>query len=159
MDHQLPTDLKPLPTQPWDERPDELPLDSEEARTAIWEERGNISRAAERLKVPSSRLRAFVKASPYLQREVSEASERLVDMAEDVVYDALRDPQRQDTMARFVLSSKGKSRGWGQGTGNVNLNLPKGPMRITWEDGTALTAQDESKTIDGELVDVEVVNN
>lgn len=152
----LPSDLVPLPTQPWDERPDELPIDREEARTAIWKTKGNITDAAELLKVRPGRLRALVKTSEYLRREVEEAGERLVDMAETVVEEALRDPERSDPMARFVLASKGKNRGWGQGSGGVSLNLPKGPIQITWADGSSINSVqpgDDAKVVDAEVID------
>lgn len=152
----IPPDLVPLPTQPWDERPSELPIDIQEARTAIWRTSGNITEAARILKVSGSRLRTFVKASAYLTREVEESRERLVDMAESVVEEALRDPERADPMARFVLSSQGKTRGWGQGAPGVSLNLPKGPIQITWADGTSLSGPtrngDDAKVVEGEVV-------
>lgn len=140
---------------PWPERPDELPLDIEETRTAIWRCAGNISKAAELLKVSSLRLRRFIKSSSYLTGEVEEAAERLVDKAETVVAEALDDPDRADAMARFVLQSKGKSRGWGTGGNNVTVNKPSGPMRITWGGGMSLemgeeeTPGDNAKVING----------
>jgi hypothetical protein len=145
----LPADLRPLPTMPYSERPIELPLDVEECRTAIWKCRGNVSSAADLLKIPSSRLRTFISKSPYLSAEQKEANERLVDIAEDVVYDALTDnddPSRRDTMARFVLTGLGKNRGHGSGGGGVSINLPKGPIQISWGDGSDIV-----KTIDGEV--------
>jgi hypothetical protein len=52
-------------------------------------------------------------------------------------------------MARFVLSSIGSERGFGQknGKGGVSLNLPgKGKMEITWGDGSSIA--DEPRTIE-----------
>lgn len=148
----LPADLRPLPTMPYDQRPAELPLDIEECRTALWKCRGNITKAAELLKTTSSRLRIFIAKSPYLSSEQKEANEQLVDIAEDVVYDALtdgEDPGRRDTMARFVLTGLGKNRGHGSGGGGVSINLPKGPIQISWGDGSSIV--DQSKTIEGEV--------
>ena len=138
----LPGDLIPLPTAPYDERPVSLPLDVEECRTAIWIVRGNISKAAELLKTSSARLRRFIEGSPYLSAELKEAKDRLVDIAEDVVYEALTDgddPGRKDSMARFVLGSQGRSRGWGTGAGpSVNIkNSHGGVIRVAWADGTS----------------------
>lgn len=130
---------------PYDQRPDSLPLDVDECRTAIWMVRGNVTKAAEIMKVPSSRLRNFVKGSKFLSAEVREAQEQLLDIAEDVAYDALidsEDKSRQDQMARFIMTNLGKDRGYGQGSGKsgVNVNLPgKGRMMIAWDDGTAVT--------------------
>lgn len=136
----IPHDLIPLPTMPWDARPDNMPLDIEECRTAIWQSRGNITEAAKRLKIPSSRLRNFVSRSAYLSAELAEAREQLIDMAENVVYEALSDTtdtSRQDSMARFVLSGPGKTRGYGTGSPKVTINNQKGAtISIAWGDGT-----------------------
>ena len=108
IDSLIPTDLVPLPTMPYDKRPVEIPLDVEECRTAIWKAKGNISRASEYLKVPSTRLRNFVEKSPYLKRELRESLEIHVDRAEEIVDEALNDEEdksRRDQMARFVLGS------------------------------------------------------
>lgn len=152
----LPTDLVPLPTMPYDKRPDALPLDIEECRTAIWLERGNITLAADRLKVRSSRLRAFVKNSPRLQEECDEAREQLQDIAEDIAYEALTDAGdsgRRDSMARFVMGSLGKTRGFGQSGGNININGPKGPITIKWGDGTTLSAPgDDARDVTPKVV-------
>jgi len=140
---------------PYDERPSELPLDVEECRTAIWMTAGNISEAAKLLKVTSIRLRNFVKKSPYLSAEIQEAADRLVDIAEKNVLDALtdeQDPSRRDTMSRFVLGNIGKSRGWGSGgPASVNVrNSAGGTIIVQWADGSQFN---ETKTIEGEVVD------
>lgn len=149
----LPQDLVPLPTMPWDSRPDSLPLDIEECRTAIWQSRGNITDAAKRLKISSMRLRRFVASSPYLSAEVGEAREQLIDIAEDVVYDALTDKEdtgRQDAMARFVLTGPGKHRGYGTGAPKVTINNQKGgQISLAWGDGTEFRP-DEPKVIEHE---------
>lgn len=154
---EIPSDLIPLPTQPWDERPDAIPLDREEVRTALWLTRGNVSGAADTLKVSSQRLRRFVANSPYLSAQLEEARQQLVDIAESNVYDALTDKMdsgRRDSMSRFVLSSQGRSRGWGQGNGpKVNIHN-NGPMVIQWADGTSVNvSEDNEKVIEGEKVD------
>lgn len=156
---ELPTDLVPLPTAPYDERPVELPLDIEECRTALWMKRGNISEAAKLIKTSPARFRRFVQSSPRLMEEVKEAQQQLVDMAEDVAYEALtdEDPSRRDSMARFVMSNLGKDRGYGTANGGgVNVNLPKGRIRIEWADGSSLSAESmpdgpPEKVIEGSL--------
>ena len=140
MTSHLPQDLIPLPTMPYDSRPESLPLDIEECRTALWRVRGNITEAAKILKVPSIRLRNFVNRSAYLSAEQKEATEILKDMSEDVVYDALTDLEdkgRRDAMARFVLTGIGKDRGWGSGGTKVTVNNEKGgTVVVGWQDGT-----------------------
>lgn len=145
----LPLDLVPLPTAPYDQRPDSLPLDVEETRTALWLNRGNIMKTAATLKVTPARLRQYVNNNTYLSREQSEAREQLKDIAEDNVYDALtdeEDPARRDTMTRFVLGSIGKDRGFGTGGSGVSLNMNgKGKLEISWDDGTSLTGNDNAQ--------------
>lgn len=151
----VPDNLVALPTMPYDERPLELPLNVEECRTAIWMASGNVTDAAKLLKVPSIRLRQFIKKSAYLTSELQESAEQLVDIAEKNVKDALlddQDPSRRDTMSRFVLTNIGKSRGWGSGNsaGGVNVKQTGGTLIVQWADGTTFSAND-GKTIDGEV--------
>jgi len=159
MDEQdhIPNDLVALPTMPYSERPTELPLDTEECRTAIWMASGNITEAAKLLKTTSIRLRNFVKKSPYLSAEMQEAADKLVDIAEANVKDALTDeldPSRRDTMARFVLTNIGKHRGWGTGNSvGVNVkNSAGGTIIVQWADGTSFGVEDP-KTVEGEVID------
>ena len=153
----IPSDLVALPTMPWAERPNELPLDAEECRTAIWMARGNITEAAHILKITSKRLRNFVKASAYLSSELNEASEQLVDIAEKNVHEALTDEEdstRRDVMSRFVLTNLGKSRGYGsQSPSALSVkNSAGGTIIVQWADGTNFgeTNSDDAKVIDGE---------
>lgn len=155
---ELPSDLVALPTSPWDERPAELKLDVQEVRTALWLNKGNIANTAKVLKVDSGRLRRFVNNSIYLTSEMQEAKEVIKDKAEAVVVEALedaQDPGRRDSMARFVLSSIGKDRGYGSGAGvGVSVNGPKGRMTITWDDGSSVVGDNSNespKTIEGEV--------
>jgi hypothetical protein len=155
----LPGDLIPLPTRPWDIRPAEIPLDTEECRTALWMTRGNVTEAAAILKITSMRLRQFIDKSEYLKREQSEAKEQLLDKAEFNVYEALNDiadPGRKDSMTRFVLTNLGTSRGYGNGKAGVNVNpTGKGRMVIMWDDGTGISGDPESE---GEVIEGHVVN-
>jgi hypothetical protein len=157
MDDQIPNDLVALPTMPYSERPAELPLDVEETRTAIWMASGNVTEAAKILKVTSLRLRNFIKKSPYLSAEMQEAADKLVDIAESNVYNALTDeldPSRRDTMSRFVLTNIGKHRGWGTGGSGITVkNSTGGTIVVQWADGTSFGSE-EDKTIEGEMIDV-----
>lgn len=138
---------------PYDTRPVELPLDIEECRTAIWRSAGNITEAAAYLKIPSKRLRAFVKASKYLSAELAEAGEQIKDIAESVVLDALTDEddkQRRDSMAKFVLTGPGKDRGYGSNNGGVKVNVAgDAKFEIAWGDGTKIGPA--PPTIEGEV--------
>jgi hypothetical protein len=152
----LPDDLRPLPTTPWDERPTELPLDTEECRTALWMTAGNVTKAAELLKVVPLRLRAKVKSSPRLSAELAEAREQLVDIAEENVRDALTDttdPGRRDSMSRFVLASIGKSRGFGSNTSKTTINAFGNNMSIKWDDGSVIIGNDDTPNEDAKVID------
>lgn len=132
----LPTDLVSLPTAPWDERPTELPLDTEECRTALWHHAGNVTEAADELKVTPARLRAKIKSSPYLIAEQVEAKEQLKDIAEGNVREALTDkddPGRRDSMTRFVLASIGRDRGYGTQVGGNKTTIFNGSVRFVWQ--------------------------
>lgn len=141
----LPNNLEPLPTAPYAERPMSVPLTIPEVRTALWRCKGNVSVAAELLKVSSSRLRAYIRNSPYLSGEAQEAREQLADRAEDIVREALEDsedPQRRDQMARFVLTQIGSSRGFGRNnSARVNINA-QGNVVIQWADGDNVVGND-----------------
>ena len=151
MSDGLPQDLIPLPTSPWVERPSAVPLDIEECRTALWMVRGNITEAAKLIKITPLRLRNFVSKSPYLSAEMQEAKDQLVDIAEDVVYEALTDEDdktRKDSMARFVLGSQGKARGWGHATGGMSIkNSSGGTVIVQWADGTSFGEDKKEENI------------
>ena len=158
-DSTIPDDLVALPTMPYSERPSELPLDVEECRTALWMSSGNVSEAAKLLKTTSIRLRAFVRKSPYLTAEMQEAADRMVDIAEANVLEALQDeldPSRRDTMSRFVLTNIGKSKGWGAGNSqSLSLkNSSGGTIIVQWGDGSKFGSEptEEPKQIEGEIV-------
>lgn len=146
---ELPDDLVPLPTAPYSERPIELPLDVEECRTALWLTRGNVTKAAALIKVPSGRLRKFIASSAYLSAEQKESQEQLLDRAEEIAAEALEDvdTSRKDAMARFIMTNLGKDRGYGtpNGKGGVGINLPtKGRMVIAWDDGSEITGPEKA---------------
>lgn len=149
----FPSDLVPLPTMPYDVRPDDLPLDVEECRTAIWKARGNISEAALYLKVSSVRLRRFVAASPRLTEEQREAQEILLDKSEAQIAAALDDTEdkmRADNAAKFVLTNLGARRGYGTKGAAITLNPQgkSGAFRITWGDG-----EDIQDTPSGQVIE------
>jgi hypothetical protein len=116
----------------------------------LWLESGNIPKAAIRLKVTANRLRRYVQSSPRLLSEQNEAREQLADRAEEIVKEALNDeldPGRRDSMAKYVLSSIGRPRGYGTGPGKVAINSAGGPIIITWGDGTPLSEDDGSNSV------------
>lgn len=137
----LPADLEPLGTRVAD-HPDDVPLDREECRTALWLAAGNITRAAVLLRTSSARLGNFVRRDTYLGEERGKAAELAVDRAEAVVLEALDDDDiiRRDDAARFVLTHAGRQRGWSKDGGAPGLNLAfagmpaaAGAIQIRWQ--------------------------
>lgn len=150
----FPNDLIPLPTMPYDSRPESLRLDIEECRTALWANNGNISQAATMLKVTSLRLRRFIDQSPRLSAELQESRELLMDLAEQNVAEALQDKEdkvRVDNMSKFVLSNLGARRGYGpKGAGiTISPQGKSGAMHISWGDGTTIGTEPD-RTIEHE---------
>jgi hypothetical protein len=60
-----------LPYFTWLSRPDTIPLDVEEAATALFLKNGDVGKAAERLKVTVARLNKTIGKSPGLQRLIT----------------------------------------------------------------------------------------
>jgi hypothetical protein len=58
----------PLPYFPWLERPAVMPLDVEEVATALFLKQGDLTAAAERLRVTVARLNRTIRKSPRLIR-------------------------------------------------------------------------------------------
>lgn len=158
--YSVPQDLVPLPTMPWNTRPETLPLTVEEVRTALWLDKGNVSEAAKRLKTDPVRLRRFIRSSARLSAELAEFKEQILDRSERIVVEALEDdsdPARQDAMAKFALTNLGAERGYGKKEGRtLNINNNGGKVIVTWEgmsfddvdDSDA--SGDDSKVIDHE---------
>jgi hypothetical protein len=92
----------------------EEPLTARDVRSALWLCAGNVRQAAQRLGVPFARMLAFADKSPWVREELCEARERILDRAEEILYEALfsDDPKRRDSAARYILtkSNAGRSR-------------------------------------------------
>jgi hypothetical protein len=84
---------------------------------------------------------------------MEESKEVMVDKAETVIFDALDDPERRDSAARFVLERLGKPRGWGAQQ-KLNVDNRGGTVVFQWADGTNF---DVGEVLDGspnEIIDV-----
>jgi hypothetical protein len=68
MSRPSPDEFLPLPYFPWLSRPTTVPLDVEEAATAIYLAKGDIGAAAGLLKVRVATLNRLVRRCPRLQR-------------------------------------------------------------------------------------------
>lgn len=102
-------EFEPLPYYPWEERPPTLPIDAEEAATAIHLGH-NLPAAALLLKVPEFRLQRLVRASPRLQRILDEsfalALNRAVAVPIDTLFNPLADQRAKEWASKLLLSSR-----------------------------------------------------
>ena len=102
-------EFEPLPFYPWDERPPTLPIDQEEAATAIHLGH-NLPAAALLLKVPEFRLRRLVNQSPRLQRVLEEsfglALDRAVAVPIDTLFNPNSDQRAKEWASKLLLSSR-----------------------------------------------------
>ena len=106
----LPPDLAPLPYGASDD-------DEDAIRTALYLNFGNVGLAARSLSCLPGQLARKIELVPSLKADRDAARRMIVDQAESVVVEQLLDdaqPDRRDEAARFVLTSLGKSVGWGQ---------------------------------------------
>jgi hypothetical protein len=131
----LPDDLVALPEPTWDRSPDDQPLSADEARTLLWLFAGDIGRAARYYRMPPKRLRTFVRHSSRIAAELHEARERILDMAEAVLLEALfsDDPKRRDSAARYILtkSQTGRARLHAL-TEHLRVETGEGAVDIRW---------------------------
>jgi hypothetical protein len=98
-------EFAPLPFYPWDERPPTVPLDFEEAATAVHLAHGSLPAAARLLKCPEVRLKRLLRQSPRLQRVLDESYQLALDRAVAVPIDTLFDPNA-DQRAKEWASTK-----------------------------------------------------
>lgn len=100
----------PLPYYPWDERPGTLPIDYDEAATAIHLGKGDLLSAAGLLKVPLHRLTRLIRQSPRLQRVQDEALQHTLIRAASIPIQTLFDPgadaRRLEWASTKILQSR-----------------------------------------------------
>jgi hypothetical protein len=100
----------PLPYYSWDERPHTLPIDHDEAATAIHLAHGDPAHAARLLKVPAVRLNRMLRQSPRLQRVLEEERQVTNDVAASIPIQTLFDPnadaRRLEWASTKVLQSR-----------------------------------------------------
>jgi hypothetical protein len=103
-------EFAPLPFYPWDERPSTLPVDHDEAATAIHLANGDVVLAAQLLKIPIVRLTRLVKQSPRLQRILDESFSVALAKAASIPLRTLFNPDANqralEWASKLVLSSR-----------------------------------------------------
>ncbi len=141
----------PLPHYSWARRPSHLPVEVEEAATALYLADGVIARAAERLKVEPLKLVRCIARSPRLTRLHQELTSLLNDKVHEEYVRAFGD---DDSRRREWAASKvANTKQFQNHPLAPNSNAPQqafagssnGPMRIviSWEDSSPLTIEHE----------------
>jgi hypothetical protein len=102
-------EFAPLPYYPWTERPSTLPIDADEAATAIHLAH-NLPDAASLLKVPEIRLKRLVRASPRLTRILEESFGLALDRAVAVPIRTLFSPNSDQRALEWASTKLLQSR-------------------------------------------------
>ena len=146
----LDAEFVPLPHYPWLIRPAHLPIDIEEAATALYLSEGLIGKAAERLKVEPLKLTRIISRSPRLVRLHAELTALLNDKVHEEYIRAFAD---EDSRRREWASSKvSQTKGFQVHplAPNTNAGSPSqvvgGPATriiISWEDSGPLVIDHE----------------
>ncbi len=138
----------PLPHYPWPVRPLHLPIDIEEAATALYLAEGLIGRAAERLKVEPLKLARVISRSARLTRLHAELASLLNDKVHEEYVKAFASDD--DRRREWASSKVSQSKQFQVHPLAPNTNVPgpalagpSGPTRIiiSWEDPSPLTIE------------------
>ena len=137
----------PLPYYPWDHRPSHLPVDIEEAATALYLCEGLIGKAAERLKIEPLRLVRIISRSARLTRLHQELAALLNDKVHEEYIRAFAgddDRRREWASSKVSQTKQFQSHPLAPNT-NVAPTLAgvAGPTRIiiSWEDPLTIEHQ------------------
>lgn len=131
-------------------RPAYVELDFDEVERALLQTNGSVAAAALHLRVPRSRLDLYIRKNAGIQYVLQQINESTIDYAEQVVFEALNDPQLRYQAAKFILQTKGKARGWTNNADKISVDASKsGKIEISWGEGDAYF--DPSRTIEGEV--------
>ena len=123
-------------------------IGEDRAIEALVSTRGNVSMAAEKLGVNRRTISRWMVQHPHLRMLVSEQRDRLLDKAEENVFEAVM--QRDLKMSMFVLRTLGKNRGYterrevSQPTPRLIRNMPTDELVVMYK-----AATERGETIDG----------
>ena len=145
---EIDQEFVPLPYFPWDKRPSHLPVDIEEAATALYLSEGLIGRAAERLKVEPLKLARIISRSARLTRLHAELASLLNDKVHEEykrAFDSDDDRRREWASSKVAQTKQFQAHPLAPNT-NVPQGLPVGPngptrIIISWEDPSPLTIE------------------
>jgi hypothetical protein len=141
MPNEIDEEFLPLPYYPYESRPVHIPVDVEEAATALYLDKGVVDDAASRLRIPSLKLQRMIDRSPRLTRLHKELVALLNDRVLKQVISAFDDPdnrRREWASAQVIRSEAFRSHPLApsQQNSQPTLNIA-GPQRIviSWDDG------------------------
>lgn len=141
--NEIDEEFLPLPFFPYEERPAHVPVDVEEAATALYLDKGVVGDAAQRLRIPELKLQRIIDRSPRLTRLHKELVALLNDKVLKQVITAFDDPEnrRKEWAAAQVIRSdsfKSHPLAPSRDSSQPTLNIA-GPQRIiiSWDDGPA----------------------
>jgi hypothetical protein len=147
---EIDEEFLPLPYYPYDVRPPGIPVDIEEAATALYLHGGLVGEAASRLKIPELKLQRIIDRSPRLTRLHKELVALLNDKVLKQVKLAFDEPEarrREWASAQVIRSEAFRSHPLAPSKDASQPTLAiAGPTRviISWDDGT----EPQAKTIE-----------
>ena len=131
----------PLPFYPYDRRPSVIPIDPEEAATALYLAEGEIAVAAQTLKVEPLRLMRVIRRSPRLTRLHAELASLLNDKVHHEykrAFDDEDDRRREWAASKVSQTKQFQDHPLAPNTQSApTLAIAGGPTRIviSWDDG------------------------
>jgi len=92
-------------------------LTVEQVIKAIDGSQGILYKIAQRCRVVRHTLYDFIKENPQLNKYIEAERERVIDLAEQTIYDLAKDTNPRNVVTRLkaaekIVSTKGKDRGW-----------------------------------------------
>lgn len=159
-------EFRALPSYNWEDRPQSLPLDLEEVRTALALGHGDIGRAAEFLRVTVVRLNRFIRGSLEVQGLIRELTDAVIARAAGEPVRALFDPNADDRRREWASTKILQSR-VAQGhpfspappqsaQSSASVTLTDGTKRITFRwrtDADEALASDASATDEASVIE------
>ena len=108
LSNEIDQEFMPLPYYPWETRPVGIPVDIEEAATALYLHGGVVEDAASRLKIPELKLQRIIDRSPRLTRLHKELVALLNDKVLKQVRLAFDEPEarRREWASAQVIRSE-----------------------------------------------------
>ena len=152
MGDEINDEFLPLPYFPYEQRPSTVPVDVEEAATALYLDQGVVADAAQRLRIPSLKLQRIIDRSPRLTRLHKELVSLLNDKVLKQVITAFDDPEnrrKEWASAQVIRSEAFRSHPLAPVKDNASptLNIA-GPQTITIHWGEAPKEVDNAPMID-----------